>query len=245
MRYRRRGVLGSRVGSLTLSAAVLLAGAACGDGGRAPEAEQVAAHMEDHFAKADELQRAVIAGDLAAAKAPAEWIVDHAEMPNMPAEWEPYLPPMRDAARVVAGATDLVTAAKATARMGAACGTCHRALGAHVQFDIEGALAEGGDAVSHMQRHVWASGRLWEGLVVPSGEVWQSGAQALDEVPLVPEEVTEDSAIFAQVKGTANHVHELGAAARQAGDADTRAAVYGEFLATCASCHKATGTNAI
>jgi cytochrome c553 len=129
--------------------------------------------------------------------------------------------------------------------MGAACGTCHRALGAHVQFDIEGALAEGGDAVSHMQRHVWASGRLWEGLVVPSGEVWQSGAQALDEVPLVPEEVTEDSAIFAQVKGTANHVHELGAAARQAGDADTRAAVYGEFLATCASCHKATGTNAI
>jgi len=201
--------------------------------------------MEDHFAKADELQRAVIAGDLAAAKAPAEWIAKHAGMPNMPADWEPYLPPMREAAEVAAGATDLVTAAKATARMGAACGKCHKGLGAHVQFDIEGALAEGGDAVSHMQRHVWASGRLWEGLVVPSGEVWQSGAQALDEVPLVPEEVTEDSAIFTQVKGTANHVHELGAAARQAGDPDTRAAVYGEFLATCASCHKATGLDAM
>lgn len=241
MRYRRRGLLGSPIGSLTISAAVLLAAAACGDRERAPEPEEVAAHMQDHFNRADELQRAVISGDLEAAKAPARWIADHAAMPGVPAEWEPYLPAMREAAEVAAGAGDLGTAAKATARMGAACGTCHRALGAQVQFDIEGARAEGGDAVSHMQRHAWASGRLWEGLVVPSGEVWQTGATALDEVPLVPEEVTQESADFAQVKATADHVHELGASARQAGDADARSALYGEFLATCASCHKATG----
>jgi cytochrome c556 len=243
MRYRRRGVLGSPLGSLTVSAAVLLAATACGDRERAPEPEEIAAHMQDHFSKADDLQRAVIAGDLQAAKAPARWIAEHAAMPGMPSEWIPYLPAMREAAQVAAGSTDLLTAAKATARMGAACGTCHKALGAKVRFDIDGALAEGGDAVSHMQRHVWASGRLWEGLVVPSGEVWQSGATALDEVPLVPEEVTAESQIFAQVKATANHVHELGAAARQAGDGDMRAAVYGEFLATCASCHQATATD--
>lgn len=245
MRYRRHGVLGLPVASLTVSAAALLAVAACGDAGRAPEPEEVAAHMQDHFAKADELQRAVIAGDVAAAKAPAQWIADHAAMPAMPEEWEPYLPAMREAAEVAAGATELLTAAKATAQMGAACGKCHSALGAQVKFDIEGALAEGGDAVSHMQRHVWASGRLWEGLVVPSGEVWQSGAKALDEVPLVPEEVAEDTAVFTEVKGTADHVHELGAAALQAGDLDARAAIYGEFLATCASCHRATEVDAM
>ena len=244
MRYRRRGVLGSRVGSLTISAAVVLAGAACGDR-EPPEPGEVAAHMQDHFAKVDELQRAVIAGNLEAAKPPAKWLAEHAAMSGMPEAWKPYLPPLREAAEVAGGATDLVTAAKATARTGAACGECHKALGARVQFNIEGALPEGGDAVSHMQRHVWASGRLWEGLVVPSGEVWQSGAQALDEVPLVPEEVTEDTAAFAEVKATANHVHDLGKAARQAGDAATRAAIYAEFLATCAKCHQVTGTDAM
>lgn len=244
MRYRRRGVLGSRIGSLTISAAVVLSGVACGDR-EPPEPDEVTAHMQDHFAKVDELQRAVIAGNLEATKAPAKWLSEHAAMPGMPDDWKPYLPALREAAGAAAGATDLVTAARATAQVGAACGECHSALGAHVQFDIERALPEGGDAVSHMQRHVWASGRLWEGLVVPSGEVWQSGAQALDEVPLVPEEVTEDSAVFAEVKATANHVHDLGKAARQAGDGASRAAVYAEFLATCARCHQITGTDAM
>ena len=142
-------------------------------------------------------------------------------------------------------APDLYTAAKATARVGAACGDCHKGHGATVKFSIEGALAEGGDAAAHMTRHVWASARLWEGLVVPSAEVWQTGAKALDEVPLVPEERTDDDELMTEVQLTANRVHELGAAARQALDPDMRAATYGELLATCSRCHTATGAGQI
>ncbi len=238
----------SRAASLTiLPIAVLgvLALTACEDEDAPPPSEQVKAHMAEHFHRASDLQRAVVNGDMAAIAADAEWIAEHSKMEGAPATWDSYLEEMNAAADVAKDAPDLYTAAKATARVGAACGECHRAHGAKVKFDIEGALKEGGDAISHMQRHVWASGRLWEGLVVPSAEVWQSGAKALDEVPLVPEEVTDDEELMTEAQVTANRVHELGASARQALDPDMRAATYGELLATCSRCHVAMGVGQI
>ncbi len=234
----------ARTSSLALSAVVIFGAVACGDRSP-PDAEKVSAHMQDHFTKIGDLQLAVVNGDLDAAKQPARWLAEHATLSGMPDSWQPYLPAMREAAQVAAGATDMLTVSKATAQLGAACGKCHAALGAKVAFDIESALPEGGDAAAHMKRHAWASGRLWEGLVVPSGQVWQTGAAALDEVPLVPEEVTSDPEKVPEVKALSNRVHELGAAARQAGDPETRAAVYGDFLDTCARCHAALGLGAI
>lgn len=223
----------------------VLALAACGQEDTPPAGEEVAAHMREHFASASDLQRAVVNGDLDAVDDAAKWLAEHSKMSGAPDSWDPYLEEMRTAAEVASGADDLYAAARATARVGAACGDCHKAHGAKVKFDIQGALAEGGDAIAHMKRHVWASARLWEGLVVPSAEVWQTGAQALDEVPLVPEEFTDDPELMAEVQVTANKVHELGAAARQALDPNTRAKVYGEMLATCSRCHTATGAGQI
>ena len=222
----------------------LLAVMAC-DRDRPPEPAEVAAHMSEHFNRASDLQRAVVNGDMEAVAGAANWLAEHSKMSGAPASWDPYLAEMRAAAEVAAGSQDIYSAAKATARVGAACGDCHQGHGATVRFSIDGALAEGGDAVAHMQRHVWASARLWEGLVVPSAEVWQTGAKALDEVPLVPEEVTDDDELMTEVQLTANRVHELGAGARQALDPDMRAATYGELLATCSRCHMATGTGQI
>lgn len=227
-----------------LPVVALLAVTACGQD-RPPEPAEVAAHMSEHYSRALDLQRAVVNGDMEAVEGTANWLAEHSKMSGAPASWDPYLAEMRAAAEVAAGAPDLYTAAKATARVGAACGDCHKGHGATVKFSIEGALAEGGDAEAHMNRHVWASARLWEGLVVPSAEVWQMGAKALDEVPLVPEELTDDDEVMTEVQLTANRVHELGAGARQALDPDMRAATYGELLATCSRCHKATGAGQI
>jgi cytochrome c556 len=224
-----------------LPAVAVLAFSSCKSEKAPPDPAEVAAHMQDHFSRASDLQRAVVNGDMDGVEDAANWLANHAKMSGAPDSWDPYLEEMRTAAEVTAGSNDLYAAAKATARVGAACGDCHKAHGANVKLDIEGALAEGGDAIAHMQRHVWASARLWEGLMVPSAEVWQSGAQALDEVPLVPEEFTDDPELMAEVQLTANKVHELGAAARQALDPSTRAATYGEMLATCSRCHAATG----
>lgn len=230
--------------TVILPVVALLAVTACGQD-RPPEPAEVAAHMSEHYSRALDLQRAVVNGDMEAVEGTANWLAEHSKMSGAPASWDPYLAEMRAAAEVAAGAPDLYTAAKATARVGAACGDCHKGHGATVKFSIEGALAEGGDAEAHMNRHVWASARLWEGLVVPSAEVWQMGAKALDEVPLVPEELTDDDEVMTEVQLTANRVHELGAGARQALDPDMRAATYGELLATCSRCHKATGAGQI
>ena len=227
-----------------LPVVALLAVGAC-DQDRPPEPAVVTAHMSEHFTRASDLQRAVVNGDMEAVEATANWIAEHSKLSGAPASWDPYLAEMRAAAEVAVEAPDLYTAAKATARVGAACGDCHKGHGATVKFSIDGALAEGGDAEAHMNRHVWASARLWEGLVVPSAEVWQTGAKALDEVPLVPEELTDDDEVMSEAQFTADRVHELGAAARQALDPDMRAATYGELLATCSRYHMVTGAGQI
>ena len=244
MRMISHDVIRSLKSTVILPAVALLAVTAC-DQDRPPEPAEVVAHMSEHFSRASDLQRAVVNGDMEAVEGTANWLADHSKMSGAPASWDPYLAELRTAAEVAVQAPDLYTAAKATARVGAACGDCHKGHGATVKFSIEGALAEGGDAAAHMMRHVWASARLWEGLVVPSAEVWQTGAKALDEVPLVPEELTDDDELMTEVQLTANRVHELGAAARQALDPDMRAATYGELLATCSRCHTATGAGQI
>ena len=244
MRMSAHEVFRSLKSTVILPVVALLAVTACGQD-RPPEPAEVAAHMSEHYSRALDLQRAVVNGDMEAVEGTANWLAEHSKMSGAPASWDPYLAEMRAAAEVAAEAPDLYTAAKATARVGAACGDCHKGHGATVKFSIEGAMAEGGDAVAHMNRHVWASARLWEGLVVPSAEVWQTGAKALDEVPLVPEELTDDDELMTEVQLTANRVHELGSAARQALDPNMRAATYGELLATCSRCHKATGAGQI
>ncbi len=244
MRMSAHEVFRSLKSTVILPVVALLAVTACGQD-RPPEPAEVAAHMSEHYTRASDLQRAVVNGDMEAVEGTANWLAEHSKMSGAPASWDPYLAEMRAAAEVAAEAPDLYTAAKATARVGAACGDCHKGHGATVNFFIDGALAEGGDAEAHMKRHVWASARLWEGLVVPSAEVWQTGAKALDEVPLVPEELTDDDELMTEVQLTADRVHELGAGARQALDSDMRAATYGELLATCSRCHKATGAGQI
>ncbi len=244
MRMISHALIRSLRSTIILPLVALLAVTAC-DRDRPPDPEEIAAHMSEHFGRASDLQRAVVNGDMEAIEGTANWLAEHSKMSGAPASWDPYLAELRTAAEVAVAAPDLYTAAQATARVGAACGDCHKAHGAVVELSVEGALAEGGDAVAHMQRHVWASARLWEGLVVPSAEVWQTGAKALDEVPLVPEEVTDDQEIMTEIQLVANRVHELGAAARQALDPDMRAATYGELLATCSRCHRTAGVGEI
>jgi hypothetical protein len=158
--------------------AVLLLLTACGDR-TTPEAqvdsasseyprEVLQAHMKDHFFKATEMQVAVINGDLAAVREPAEWMSEHANSAAMPEEWEPFAQTMHSWALRASEADDIAVAAEATAAMGAACGNCHVALKAEVGFAVDAAPPSGEGAVSHMARHAWASGRMWEGLVAPS-----------------------------------------------------------------------------
>ncbi len=231
--------------------AVLMFVAACGDR-PTPEAETASAsseyprevlqaHMQDHFFKATEMQVAVVNGDLAAVREPARWMAEHANSAAMPADWSPYAEAMHAAANRVAEASDLASAAMATAAMGAECGNCHKGLGAEVGFAVEAAPPQGEGASVHMSRHAWASGRMWEGLIAPSGVVWDGGAEVLSEAPLAPAELSADLEVLAEVSAMEAAVHVMGAEAVGIATQEDRARVYGDFLGTCAACHDRTG----
>lgn len=236
----------------SLPAAVLLL-TACGDRA-APDADSASAeyprevlqaHMKDHFFKATEMQVAVINGDLGALVEPAEWMAEHVNSAAMPKEWSGHAEAMHAAARKAADAKTLEAAAQATAAMGAACGSCHSALGAEVGFAVEAASPEGDDPATHMARHAWASGRMWEGLVAPSGVVWDGGAEILSGAPLAPADLPVDLEVLSEVSRLESAVHALGADAIGLATQKERAGVYGKFLATCAACHQKTGIGKI
>jgi len=235
--------------------AVLLLLAACSDR-TTPEAdvdsasseyprEVLQAHMKDHFFKATEMQVAVINGDLTAVREPAEWLASHANSAAMPKEWESYAEAMHTWALRASEATDIVVAAEATAAMGAACGNCHVALNAEVGFAVDAAPPVGEGAAQHMGRHAWAAGRMWEGLLAPSGVVWDGGAEVLAEAPLAPAELSVDLELLAEVSELESTVHSMGTQAIGLTAPEERARVYGQFLSTCADCHKKTGRGKI
>ena len=96
-----------------------------------------------------------------------------------------------------------------------------------------------------MARHAWASGRMWEGLVAPSGVVWNAGAEVLSEAALAPADLAAALEVLAEVTEMENAVHAMGAEATGITGQRERARLYGRFLATCAACHDKTGTGDI
>src|SRR5438046_1372265 len=89
-------------------------------------------HMTEYLQGARDLQRAIAQGHLVNARALAAWFVSHPieEQPG----WHPYLAELRDASRQIAMAPDVATAGRQLGRLGAACESCHRAVGAIPTF---------------------------------------------------------------------------------------------------------------
>lgn len=192
--------------------------------------------MDEHFVKAGDIKLAVINGDLAAAKTPAEWMTNSLDSGEVPVKWRAYVPPVKRAAEAVMKAEDLTAAAKGTAEMARACGACHVAMeieiGTSTMRDPSGGEGEG----AHMDRHQWAVDRMYEGLIGPSDEAWSSGAAALMEAPL-----HSDADASKEVADLAGRVHALGASAKDQTDPQQRAGHYAELIGTCATCHELVG----
>jgi hypothetical protein len=91
-------------------------------------------HMHLHASHLEGLNASLVAGDLEAAKTPAYWLLRHEEVTGFPADWQPHIDAMHDAAREVTEATDIESARAAAQRITQACGGCHAAAG--VEIDI-------------------------------------------------------------------------------------------------------------
>lgn len=196
----------------------------------------VAGHMRYHHDAMLKIQSAVIAGLLLDTRQPARWIMEHQPPAGLAAGTEGYVDAMRMAARDMLNAQDIVSAARATSRIGLACGNCHVTNNVSVEFEAVELPPGAGNATAHMQRHQWAADRILEGLVGPSSVSWSRGADLLSEAPLNLEALGAEAGDDALL-GKVRRIHQLAVNAKAVSEPIERAGIYAELLANCAACH--------
>ena len=200
----------------------------------------VATHMHEHLERITEIKSMIVMGNLDGVREPAAWLADHETAPGLPANFESYVGLMREYAREVNNATDLKTAAIAVSQMAKTCSNCHLVNGVEIEFGYDQVPEEWADTVSHMQRHLWAADRLWEGLIGPSDTAWSRGTNMLVDVPLHPEDVAGEDLSDADrevLDYLERRIHVLAAQGANARTPSDRAEFYGEMLGECAECH--------
>lgn len=222
--------------ALVAGLAVVAVGAALSASPQEKPVSPTADHMRVHFAKAIEAHDAVVRGDLASVRAPAEWLASHDASPELDKASASQIAAMRHAAKQAADAKDIDSAATAAASMLAACGTCHRAAGATPPGTVPDYPDVGG-TVGHMLRHKHAIDLMMQGLIVPSVALFQKGADALKSSPLKTTELPRDQKLTRDILAAEDAIHLLADRASAASDQQARVAVYGQIIANCARCH--------
>lgn len=96
------------------------------------ESDSFLEHMHTHAEQLDRINFALDDGDLEAAMTPAFWLSRHEAVSGIPAEWQPFLAGMREAASAVENAPDIATAQAAAGRITQQCQACHAASGVAV-----------------------------------------------------------------------------------------------------------------
>ncbi len=79
---------------------------------------------------------------------------------------------------------------------------------------------------------------MCEGLIASSDMAWNWGVDLLTEAPMTTQDIAPGSPLAGRIDPLARHVHRLGVRGIQEQDWDARSRTYGEFLATCATCHQ-------
>ena len=148
-------------------------------------------HMKVHFDAIREIERALVAGDLAKAKERAGWLAAHE--PHEATElWEPHLNAVRESAEALTAAKDLESATDLAAKLGGQCAQCHVTTTAIVSFPYEELPPAGDDNRVAMRRHQWAADRMWEGLIGPSRTGWIQGAEVLGRGSVHPADLARE-----------------------------------------------------
>ena len=211
---------------------------------RGEDETEVATHMHEHLARITTIKSLIIMGNLDGVREPAIWLADHEAVSGLPEDFEPYVGLMRQYAREVNNALDLKSAAIAVSGMARTCSNCHLANEVEIEFGYDQMPAEWSDTVSHMQRHQWAADRLWDGLIAPSDTAWDRGMNMLVDVPLHPDDVTDENSAdvdTAALDRIARRIHKLAGLGTIATTPTARSELYGEMLGLCADCHTRLG----
>lgn len=197
---------------------------------------ETARHMGAQHDAMKAIQAAIIAGSLDAARDPANRLLEQDASVAGEAANADYVEAVRLAASEVLAADTLESAAEAASQLGLACGACHTANSATVEFAEVRRPSDKEKERPHMQRHQWAADRMWEGLIGPDGTAFSRGANLLFESPVKPEVLAKHGGDEVVV-GMSRRVHQLAANATTVREPGERAEIFAEFIANCGACH--------
>ncbi len=210
--------------------------------GEALPSAEVVKHMHDHLAQVQQIQHALIRGDLDGATTAARTFAGHQELTGLPENVLGTLEDMQQAAQEAAAATTLDAASDATARVVAKCGACHSTMAKRPSLPAPDAEKEPANPVAaKMIEHQHAVDMLYQGLVVPSDEMWKRGAEALKASPLKADAFPMDAQLSKEALEAQARTHEVAEKAAEAATPAARAEVYGNLIGGCASCHSISG----
>ena len=200
--------------------------------------DDLAAHMAVHDAQGVAMRDAVVRGDLNDLVAPAQWIAEHMTDQELPPDWREPVRSMRATARTVAGSDNLVDAARSLAELAGTCARCHESTSGPKVYMTD-PPTKTTDVRGRMMRHIWATDRMWDGIVGPSETAWKAGSEVLADAPLDPTDLAPAGTLPDDIGELAKRVHTLGLDAHRASTRVEQVQIYGELLGTCAICHRA------
>jgi mono/diheme cytochrome c family protein len=194
-------------------------------------------HMRLHASDLRQLERHLLAGRLTDAASFARSLIGRIEDPGL-VRWQDGARRVAVEAVEVIYAPDVETALRQAPRIAAACAQCHAAsLGRPIFEAAPPAPVDDHALRARMARHVWATDRLWEGIIGPADDRWTQGLQVLADTPLTFSPRSDAPLLATQLQRQAR-----AQLATPAIGVDARAAAYGELLVTCGACHASTQT---
>jgi hypothetical protein len=192
-----------------------------------PHPEEVRGHMHAHFARASDAAVALLRGELSDARVALTQLATDRPPAGWPLEKHEAVTAMQEAARRGAAAETLKPVAEALGDVLVACGSCHATASGGPLYPPDDLTLSTDDVRDHMQRHLWAMDRLWEGMVQPRELSWTMGLQVLAFDPPItdPEWDETDQAAL-------RRLHDLSTATGL-----SHGTHYGRLLAECGACH--------
>ncbi|MDB4958410.1 MAG: hypothetical protein JWO36_5979 [Myxococcales bacterium] len=189
-------------------------------------------HMHENFGLLRAIEKLLLRGKLDEARDLARAIAVAPDEPGANA-WSAQATRVRDQAGALAGAKTVEEACFAEAKLAHECASCHVASGAMPEFASPPKMPPDRPSIdARMVRHLWASERLWEGMVGMADDSWAAGLDVLAVTPLPASELGADRQPYAR------KLQQLAETARKMKNVDQdRTKIYGEMLATCAACH--------
>lgn len=194
--------------------------------------------MHTHFHRAIDAQDALIRGDIEDARSAMAFLATNDEHTSIPDPLLPYLAEFQTEAGHFAEASTLSEAGTVFARTLQRCGHCHTESHGGPRIAAT-PIPDGDTPAARMRRHQWAADRMFDGLVTADVAAFREGNEALTSAPLTQNELPDTAPQPPeQVVSLTENVRSLGAQAATANDDETRATIYGHYLATCGACHR-------